>query len=219
MSLINSCSDKCFFIYSSLTSCFTPLNIYNGTPEGRLNRDLREQLPTNELKGKPPMEVCPILNLYRFKKNSNNTVNNRDQYLENIEYKDAQKFIPPISRGKVVKVYDGDTITIATQLDTNTNEKTPIIYRFSIRLLGIDTPEIKGHSKAEKEAATKARDALDKKIAGKIVDLKNISIEKYGRVLANVHLDGEDISEWLIKNHFAVKYDGGTKHDFFLLST
>ena len=32
---------------------FTPLKIYNGTPEGRLNRDLRATLPINELKGKP----------------------------------------------------------------------------------------------------------------------------------------------------------------------
>jgi hypothetical protein len=46
---------------------FTPLKIYNETPEGRLNRDLRETLPINESKGKPPMEVCPILNLHRCK--------------------------------------------------------------------------------------------------------------------------------------------------------
>jgi hypothetical protein len=42
---------------------FTPLNIYNGTPEGRLNRDLRATLPINELKGNPPSVDCPILNL------------------------------------------------------------------------------------------------------------------------------------------------------------
>ena len=44
---------------------FTPLNIYNGTPAGRLNRDLRATLPINELKGNPPIEGCPILNLHR----------------------------------------------------------------------------------------------------------------------------------------------------------
>jgi hypothetical protein len=46
---------------------FTPLNIYNGTPAGRLNRDLRATLPINELKGNPPIEGCPILNLHRCK--------------------------------------------------------------------------------------------------------------------------------------------------------
>jgi hypothetical protein len=54
------------FIGSQIT--FTPLKIYNGTPEGRLNRDLRATLPINELKGKPPTEDCPILNLHRCKK-------------------------------------------------------------------------------------------------------------------------------------------------------
>ncbi len=44
---------------------FTPLNIYNGTPGGRLNRDLMATLPINELKGNPPIEGCPILNLHR----------------------------------------------------------------------------------------------------------------------------------------------------------
>ena len=44
---------------------FTPLNIYNGTPGGRLNRDLRATLPINELKGNPPYEGCTILNLHR----------------------------------------------------------------------------------------------------------------------------------------------------------
>jgi len=64
-----------FFIITMLTGktdhpieSFTPLKIYNGTPFGRLNRDLRATLPINELKGKPPTEVCPILNLHRCKK-------------------------------------------------------------------------------------------------------------------------------------------------------
>ena len=49
---------------------FTPLKIYNGTLEERLNRDLRETLPINELKGKSPTEICPILNLHRCKETS-----------------------------------------------------------------------------------------------------------------------------------------------------
>jgi hypothetical protein len=51
--------------------CHTPLNIYNGTPRGRLNRDLRATLPINELKGNPPIEGCPILNLHRCKTGHN----------------------------------------------------------------------------------------------------------------------------------------------------
>ena len=53
--------------YIELVAEFTPLKIYNGTPLGSLNRDLRATLPINELKDKPPTEVCPILNLHRCK--------------------------------------------------------------------------------------------------------------------------------------------------------
>ena len=50
------------------TDCaFTPLNNYNGTPFGRLNRDLRATLPIDQLKGKPQVAVCPILNVHRCK--------------------------------------------------------------------------------------------------------------------------------------------------------
>ena len=42
---------------------FTPLNIYNGTTGGRLNRDLRATLPINELKGNPPSEGCLLIHL------------------------------------------------------------------------------------------------------------------------------------------------------------
>ena len=36
--------------------------------------------------------------------------------IDDIEYKDTTPFIPPVSEGKVIKVYDGDTITIASKM-------------------------------------------------------------------------------------------------------
>ena len=39
--------------------------------------------------------------------------------------------------------------------------------------------------------------------------------DKYGRLLVDIRdtESGELISEWLIKNKYAFKYDGGTKQD------
>jgi endonuclease YncB( thermonuclease family) len=128
--------------------------------------------------------------------------------LENVEYGDTIPFVPPIQYGKVIKVYDGDTITIASVLP-NTTEP---IYRFSIRLNGIDTPEIRGKTQEEKELAVQVRDALTDKIYGKMVELRNVGNEKYGRVLAEIYLDGENINQWLVDENFAVAYDGGKKH-------
>jgi endonuclease YncB( thermonuclease family) len=69
----------------------------------------------------------------------------QEKYLETISYKETLPFVPPITYGKVIKVYDGDTITIASKLPYDNSP----IYRFSIRLLGIDSPEIKSKTPTE----------------------------------------------------------------------
>ena len=132
------------------------------------------------------------------------------KYMENgpvIKWEDTVEFTFPITCGQVIKVYDGDTITIATKL--------PFIdspwYRLSVRFNGIDTPEIKGKTEDEKNAAKIARDALSSLILNKMVVLKNIQSEKYGRILAEVYLDELCINEWMIQQRYAIKYDGGTK--------
>ena len=115
-------------------------------------------------------------------------------------------FIPPVEEGKVVKVYDGDTITVAAKLPYSNK-----YYRFSIRLTGIDSAEIKGKTLNEKAIALKARDALHDLIFGKIVKLKKVSTEKYGRLLADVYLEDLHVNKWLLDNGLAVPYDGSNK--------
>lgn len=125
-----------------------------------------------------------------------------------IEYKDTIPFVVPLKNGTVVKVYDGDTITIANRLPLHGDNT---MYRFSVRLNGIDTPEIKGKDDDEKTAAISARDALSKLILHKEVQLMNVTTEKYGRLLADIYLDKLHINQWLIDERYAVKYDGGHK--------
>jgi endonuclease YncB( thermonuclease family) len=127
---------------------------------------------------------------------------------DNVEYKDTIEFVPPIDYGKVVKVYDGDTITVAARLPYPASPT----YRIHIRLAGIDTPEMKGNGEAEKAIATKARDALHELIYGKIVLISNRTTEKYGRVLADIWLGNIHVNQWLLDKGHAVKYNGGTKH-------
>lgn len=142
------------------------------------------------------------------KKSDNNLYHMSDtDYLENVEYRDTTPFVYPIQYGKVIKVYDGDTITIAAKLP---NTDGPI-YRFSVRLNGIDTPEIRGSSLAERELAKNARDALHELIYGKIIELRNVANEKYGRILAEVYLGEINVNQWLVSENLAVDYDGGKK--------
>ena len=58
---------------------------------------------------------------------------------QNIKWRDTTAFVPPISGGRVIKVYDGDTITIANYMPYANSP----LYRFSVRINGIDCPEIK----------------------------------------------------------------------------
>ena len=122
--------------------------------------------------------------------------------------KDAQKFIPPITCGRVIKCYDGDTITIATYLPI---PESPL-FKFSVRLSDIDCPEIRGKNESEKKCAKIAKKFIEDKLLGNIVTLENVSLEKYGRILADVIYDGENLSDLLVDNRLAVRYDGGSKN-------
>jgi endonuclease YncB( thermonuclease family) len=132
-------------------------------------------------------------------------------HLNDIDYNNSVAFVPPITGGKVVKVYDGDTITVASKLPFMEEP----VYRFSVRLAGIDSPEINSKTIKEKEAALLARDALYDLIFGKIVYFENVSVEKYGRVLADVYCEDIHINSWMLTNNYAIPYFGGAKQKFF----
>ena len=132
-------------------------------------------------------------------------------------------FIPDVRYGRVVKVYDGDTITIGARMYPIHSSQP--IYRFSVRLNGIDTPELRGSGPEEHEIAILARDWLANRIKDRMVALEDVSFEKYGRLLATVYLMeqqktcgvtkwvkvGDSFNDLLIRERLAVKYDGGTK--------
>ena len=126
---------------------------------------------------------------------------------DKISWSDTVVFVPPIEKGICIKVYDGDTITIASKLPYESS----LVYRFSVRLNGIDCPEIKGKSEDEKECAILAKKEVSDLVLNKIVILKNITTEKYGRILADVYVGDVHINEYILSKRLAVKYDGGTK--------
>jgi|UniRef100_A0A6C0I740 endonuclease YncB( thermonuclease family) len=134
--------------------------------------------------------------------------------------------------GRVVSLYDGDTLTIALNVFTG-------IYKFSVRMSGIDTCEIKSKNDKNKEMACNARSRLLSLVTGKDVsemtplnDRKKINLylnkgmyfvwvecqdfDKYGRLLANIYKDENDqpensFSAILIRDKLAYEYKGDTK--------
>ena len=105
---------------------------------------------------------------------------------------------PYIYKARVVSVYDGDTITVDIDLGLST-----WLHGSSIRLFGIDTPELRGE---ERSAGLAARDHLRSLLpANTPIILRTIKdhTEKYGRYLGIIHFeDGNQYQrlpglEWL----------------------
>jgi endonuclease YncB( thermonuclease family) len=110
---------------------------------------------------------------------------------------------------KFLKNYDADTITV----------KIPEVHalfgeKISVRVRGIDAPEIKGKNPCEKDAARTARRLVESLLKqAKRIDLKNVDRDKYFRILADVEFDGKSLKEILLKNNLAYEYDGGRKKE------
>ena len=65
----------------------------------------------------------------------------------------------------------------------------------------------------EKQLAVKARDFLRDLILDKIIVIECLDFDKYGRLLGNLYIEGNEmsISTMMIEKGFAKAYDGGTK--------
>ena len=85
-----------------------------------------------------------------------------------------------------VRNYDGDTITF------NLPGLHPIIgEKISIRINGIDTPEIRGKCEKEKYDAQQTKEMVGDILKdAERIDLKNIERRKYFRIVADVFVEG-----------------------------
>ena len=88
--------------------------------------------------------------------------------------------------------YDGDTCT------TTEGEK--------IRLACIDTPELRGE-KADPIPAKAARDYLNELVAGKEVEIRRITKDRYGRTVAELFQEGLNVQRLLVSKGYAQIYE------------
>ncbi len=91
---------------------------------------------------------------------------------------------------KVVSISDGDTFT---GLDSQNRQ-------IKVRLHGIDAPE-----KAQ-AFGNVSRKALGDLIEGKTVEVQQVDKDRYGRVVANVHVGGVHVNRELVAKGLAWRY-------------
>ena len=125
----------------------------------------------------------------------------------------AKKMDKHIYSAKVVRVVDGDTADAMIDLGFDTWVKK------RIRFYGVDTWESRTRNLEEKKKGLAAKDyvknLLENSDEGKFL-LKSHGVGKYGRVLGELFVKGNDtsVNELLKENGHASEYYGGKKKTF-----
>ena len=115
--------------------------------------------------------------------------------MQEFYFQSPHKQITEDITARVVKVHDGDTITIRW------GERD---FDFPVRFSNIAAPEM------NEDGGKKAQQWLEKRLLGKIIDIKinpNKRVEKWGRLLANIIHGGQDVGEEEIFMGFATSWE------------
>lgn len=102
----------------------------------------------------------------------------------------------------ITNVVDGDTVDAVIDLGF----KVTTAQR--LRLARVDTPE------RTQPGWSEAKNFTEKSLKGKAVIVRTNKVSKYGYYLAEIYVDGQNISDSLIKLNLGRPYDGGTKEQW-----
>ena len=119
----------------------------------------------------------------------------------------ASQTIPGPVEARVLRVIDGDSFVAEARVWPGHTVTV------SVRIRGIDAPEMKGRCEAERRAAMRSRAALEAIIGPGPIAMTNIGGGKYyGRVLADVTApDGRAAAQAMIAHNEARAYAGGKR--------
>ena len=119
----------------------------------------------------------------------------------------ADKHFGDVVVSQVTSIYDADTFKV------NIKAWPDIIgERISVRVLGVDAPEIRGKCTSEKAAARQAKQFTVQYLrSGSYIELRNIKRGKYFRILADVFVDGRNLAKALISANHGRPYNGGKR--------
>ena len=105
---------------------------------------------------------------------------------------------------KVLRVYDGDTVLVSEKSGKGLT-----------RLLGIDAPETsKSPGQAGQPFSARSRRYLARRVLNRCVQLEVYGVDRYGRRLAVIHLEGVNINLEMVARGLAEVYRGRTPRGF-----
>ena len=110
---------------------------------------------------------------------------------------------PTILKGyQAVKVSDGDTLNV--QKVENGKFVGEVM---KIRMFGIDAPE------KTQDYGIESKQALEKLVSGKTLEIEEKNRDRYGRTVAVVYVNGQNVNEEMVKNGNAWWYQEYAKKD------
>lgn len=96
-----------------------------------------------------------------------------------------------------IRVWDGDSIRLGT---TRQSE--------AVRIFNIDAPEMEGRCAYETDLALQAKVRLAEILEGRRVEILRQGTDRYGRTLAAVRVDGQDVGDILVGEGLARTWTG-----------
>ena len=104
----------------------------------------------------------------------------------------------------VDRVIDGDTVEVTLDLGFS------LFTKQKVRVLGINTPELKSKDPLEKARALEARRHAEKWFASGNFTVHTMKDDKYGRILGDFEKEGEELtfSESVLRGGFGIVYNG-----------
>lgn len=122
---------------------------------------------------------------------SNSTTLDIGDYLEGLEIDSSGRLTSIVKvTGKIINVHDGDTITL---LDDKKQQ-------YKVRFNGIDAPELK------QDFGNRSQKSLAEMAHGKVATIEYDKIDKYGRFVCKVFVDGVDLNLEQVKRGMAWHY-------------
>jgi micrococcal nuclease len=102
-----------------------------------------------------------------------------------------------INEGRILRVIDGDTVIMLLNLGYETYKEC------RIRLMGVNTPEIRGE---QREEGLKSKEFVNKFLNKKVIVTSDGKKDKYGRWLCKISINGQDLTELLIREGLGEQY-------------
>ena len=132
------------------------------------------------------------------------------QILKETDPAAANVWVPVPDEGlvRITRVYDGDTYHGVCCVKGT-------LYRITMRLKGIDCPELRGRGAEEKRAGEAVRDVVAYFCQDVICLAAPHGTDKYGRLLVDLQIpSGQDLCELLLSENLGHAYGGATRDAF-----